>query len=279
MIGILDVGGGTRDIYGAGISDYLLEHHIYMDYGIGISAGSANLASYFAGQIKRNYYFYIDYLYRKEYMSMKNFMKDGSYLDFDYIYGDLSNHDGENPLDYEALKNNPAQFKVLAYDAKTGEGHYFTKDDMALDSYRIFSASCCLPIVCKPVEINGVPYYDGGLADPVPVQKMLDDGCDQIIVVLTKPKDLVRKAEDDETNAKLLSLTDPLAAENLRKRAQRYNDGVAYAKELEKQGKALIVAPDTIGDMGTLTKDKQALYLLYCKGYVDGERIRKFLEK
>jgi predicted patatin/cPLA2 family phospholipase len=279
MIGILDVGGGTRDIYGAGIFDYLLEHHIYVDYGIGISAGSANLASYFAGQIKRNYYFYIDYLYRKEYMSMQNFFKDGSYLDFDYIYGKLSNHDGENPLDYESLKNNPAQFKVLAYDAKTGKPHYFTKDDMAYDSYRIFSASCCLPLVCKPVEIDGVPYYDGGLADPVPVKKMVEDGCEKIIVVLTKPKDLIRKSEDDENNARLLSLTDQLAADNLRLRAKRYNEGVAYAKELEKAGKALIVAPDTIGDMGTLTKDKQTLYLLYRKGYVDGEKIKKILEK
>ena len=36
MIGIIDVGGGTRDIYGAGVFDYCLEHHITFDYGIGI---------------------------------------------------------------------------------------------------------------------------------------------------------------------------------------------------------------------------------------------------
>ena len=278
MIGVLDVGGGTRDIYGAGVFDYCMEHQLTFDYGIGISAGSANLASFYAHQVHRNYAFFIDYCFREEYMSMKNFVKDGSYIDFDYIYGELSNHDGENPLDSAQLVKNPAIFKVLAYDAKNGTAHYFDKSDMKQDHYKIFSASCCLPVVCKPVEIDGIPYYDGGLADPVPVKKMLEDGCDKVVVILTKPRDTIRDAKDDELNAKILDRIDPLAAKNLRLRAQRYNEGVAFAKELEKQGKAVIVAPDTIGDMSTLTKDKQALYTLYRKGYVDNEKLVPFIK-
>ena len=45
-IGIIDVGGGFRDIYGAGVLDVCMEQGIRFDYCIGISAGSANLASY-----------------------------------------------------------------------------------------------------------------------------------------------------------------------------------------------------------------------------------------
>lgn len=278
MIGVLDVGGGTRDIFGAGVFDYCIEHNINFDYGIGISAGSANLASYFAHQAHRNYSFFIDYCFRKEYMSLSNFVKDGSYVDFDYIYGELSKKDGENPLDYESLKNNPAIFKILAYDANNGTAHYFTKDDIRQDHYNVFSASCCLPVVCKPVEIDGIRYYDGGLADPVPVKKMFEDGCDKAVIILTKPRDLVRDPKDDEKAAKLLDHIDPLAAKNLRLRAQRYNESVAYALELEKEGKALVIAPDTIGHMSTLTKDKTALYLLYQKGLVEAEKIPAFIE-
>ena len=43
--GIVDVGGGLRDIYGAGVLDRCLDESIHFDVCIGVSAGSANLAS------------------------------------------------------------------------------------------------------------------------------------------------------------------------------------------------------------------------------------------
>ena len=45
-IGIIDIGGGMRDIYGAGIFDYCLQEGITFDLGVGVSAGSANPVSY-----------------------------------------------------------------------------------------------------------------------------------------------------------------------------------------------------------------------------------------
>ena len=54
MLGIIDVGGGTRGIYGAGVLDNLLDHNIMADCFIGVSAGTANGASYLAGQRGRN---------------------------------------------------------------------------------------------------------------------------------------------------------------------------------------------------------------------------------
>ncbi len=43
-IGIVDVGGGLRGIYAAGVLDRCMEHGIQFDLGIGVSAGGANLA-------------------------------------------------------------------------------------------------------------------------------------------------------------------------------------------------------------------------------------------
>ena len=56
--GIIDVGGGLRGIYAAGIFDYCMDENIRFDVCIGVSAGSANIASYLAGQCGRNYQFY-----------------------------------------------------------------------------------------------------------------------------------------------------------------------------------------------------------------------------
>lgn len=48
--GVIDVGGGFRGIYATGVLDYCLDKEIMFDLGIGISAGSANLASFVARQ-------------------------------------------------------------------------------------------------------------------------------------------------------------------------------------------------------------------------------------
>ena len=75
MIGFVDVGGGTRGIFGAGVFDYCIDHGIECDYFIGVSAGAANGVSFIGGQRGRNYVYYNDYAFRKEYMSKRNFIK------------------------------------------------------------------------------------------------------------------------------------------------------------------------------------------------------------
>ena len=107
--GIIDVGGGLRGIYGAGVLDRCMEEGVQFDCCIGVSAGSANMSSYVAGQHGRNKPFYLDYSFRREYMSVGNLVHKHSYLDLEYVYGALSNADGENPLDYPAVTASPAE--------------------------------------------------------------------------------------------------------------------------------------------------------------------------
>lgn len=94
---VVDVGGGMRGIYAAGVLDYCLDQGITFDLGIGVSAGSANISSFVAGQRGRNYPFYTDYPHRKEYMGLHELVRDRAYLNLDYVYGTLSNSGGENP--------------------------------------------------------------------------------------------------------------------------------------------------------------------------------------
>ena len=96
--GIVDVGGGFRGIYACGVLDYCLDRKISFDLGVGVSAGSANLASFIAGQRGRNFTFYTKYGLRKQYASVGNFLRKRSFIDMDYVYSTLSNHDGEKVL-------------------------------------------------------------------------------------------------------------------------------------------------------------------------------------
>ncbi len=113
MTGIIDVGGGTRGIYGCGVFDRCLDENISFDYVIGVSAGSANAISYVSGQRGRNYVFYTEYAMRPEYMGLKTLLKTGSYIGLEYIYGTLTNSGGEYPLDYDTLNHPLRNLKSL----------------------------------------------------------------------------------------------------------------------------------------------------------------------
>lgn len=276
-IGVIDVGGGLRGIYAVGVFDYCMDNDIRFDLGIGVSAGSANLASFAAKQRGRNYQFYTEYAFRKQYMSLRNFFLKQSFIDMDYVYGTLSCSDGENPLDYCTLRDNPMELYVIATDAETGQAKYFNKRDISQDDYSIFKASCAIPFVCKPYEVKGVPYYDGALGNPVPVEKAFQLGCDHVVVVLTKPESELRTSDKDERLATHIQKKYPKAAEGLCQRAQRYNQGVLTAQKYAQQGKAIILSPDDTCGVSTLKKSKESLQCLYDKGYADGKKIADFL--
>lgn len=276
-IGVVDVGGGFRGIYTAGVLDFCMEHDIRFDLGIGVSAGSANLAAYCAGQRGRNLRFFSEYALRKEYMSLGNFLRIRSYYDVDYLYGTLSDSHGEDPLDYPALRDNPMEFIVVATDARTGRAKYFDKSDLRQDCYDIFKASSSIPGVCQPYVIGGVPYFDGALGDPVPVEKAFQLGCDRVVLILTKPEGIPRSPRKDEALATFIKRKYPVAAEMLRQRAARYNEGVALAQKYVKEGRVLIVAPNDTCGVDTLTRDRGALRQLYEKGCKDGKKIAEFL--
>lgn len=275
--GVVDVGGGLRDIFSAGVLDYCLDNGISFDVGIGVSAGSANLASFTARQRGRNFVFYTEYAFRKQYMSMENFLREHSYIDLDYIYGALSNDDGENPLDYQALRENPMEFEVVCTNALTGEAHYFSKEDLHQNSYEPLKASSAIPFVCKPQVIGGVPYYDGALGDPIPIRRALSLGCTKTVLLLSKPLSEKRTSKKDKLPAKMIEKAYPRAAEQLLARARRYNEDVALAQAFERQGRMLVVAPDDTCGVDTLKKDRDALEELYQKGYSQGPKVAEFL--
>ena len=277
MTGIVDVGGGLRGIYGAGIFDYCLQNGIRFDYCIGVSAGSANIVSFAAKQVKRNYVYFIDYSFRKEYMSLGNFLRKGSYLDMDYIYSTLYNHDGELPLDYPAIAASGLPLRIVATDAVTGKPRYFTEEDLKQDCYDVIKASCSIPVVNRPYFIGGVPYYDGGISDPVPVEKAFEDGCDRLVVILTKPRDFFKEEKAENFFARFIEKQYPKSAELLRHRVELYLAQLRDVFRYEAEGKVLVIAPETIYGMGTLTKDKGILQKLYDDGFRQAEAIRDFI--
>lgn len=270
--GLVVEGGGMKCAYCAGVLDQFLESGITFDYCIGVSAGAASVASYLAGQKGRNLRFYTEYIDDPWYFGMRSFLKNGDLFNLKYIYGDLTNSGGRDPLDLEALKKNPAEYEIVATCAETGEGVYFSKDDLIQDDYRHVMASCAIPAVCRPVEIDGKHYYDGGLADSIPMQRALDRGCDKLVVIASKSRKFVKTPEKFRMMYTLMCRKYPKAVKALNDRYLTYRRQQKLMFDLEKAGTAFLFTPETDRKINTFTMNREVNQHMYDLGVQDFRR-------
>lgn len=272
-MGFMDMGGGMRDIYGAGVTDCFLDNGISFDYCIGVSAGCANIATFLAKQRGRNFRFYTEYALRKEYMSAENYFKSGSFFNLDYVYSYLSNSSGEDPLDFDTMKNNKSEFIVVATDAENAEPVYFNKSFLTRNNYDVIKASCAVPLMNKPYIIDGREYYDGGVSDPLPIEKAFADGCDKVVAVLTRPIDYVKKPEKfDLVLHRSLGEKYPEIYKKIHTRHELYNQSMDKLRAYQKEGKAVIIAPPSGSGISIASKDAKKLKKVYDQGYADAEK-------
>ncbi|MEO1198586.1 MAG: patatin-like phospholipase family protein [Pseudomonadota bacterium] len=74
---------------------------------------------------------------------------------------------------------------LSATNVETGRVRVFKREDITLD---VVMASACLPFLFKAVEIDGVPYWDGGyMGNPVLFPFIDDSPTDDIIIVQINP--------------------------------------------------------------------------------------------
>lgn len=282
-IGLVVEGGGMKCAYSAGVLDRFLDDNITFDYAIGVSAGSANVLSYLAGQRGRNIRFYTDHIHEKGYFGFSSFLKTGALFGLDYIYSTLTNSDGADALDFPAIMANPTRYELVATRARTAKPAYFSKKDMHQDDYSVVKASCSLPAACRPQFINGVAYYDGGVSDPIPADRALKQGCDAVVIISSKPRDFVKKPEGMRWFYTIACHRYPKIVESLNNRHITYMEHFRHIFELEKEGKAFIFCPSKNMAMSTYAMDADANMDLYRLGISDydaqRDELKRFMKK
>ena len=265
-VGLVVEGGGMKCAYSAGVLDAFLDEGIQFPYCVGVSAGSANTASYLAGQRGRNIRFYMEHTQEPDYFGVRPYIHTRNAFNLEYIYGTLTNTGGRDPLDYDAVIKNPARFRIAATDAETGRPHYFEKTDMGPYDYRVIMASCALPALCRPVQVGDRFYYDGGVSDAIPVQRAFDDGCDRVVVILSKPRSFEMAPEKFHFAYSLACRKYPQTVKALEKRHIMYRGQQKLMYRLESEGKAFLFNPSEDLRMSTYSMDPEANLVLYEQG-------------
>ena len=160
-IGISLSGGGARGIAHIGVLKALEEHGVYPDVIVGCSAGSIVGALYAAGMSTDTMLEFIKDSRIWKLVSLR--LPGGGLTKLDYLKDRLSEC---IPTDsFEALEK-PLYLAI----ANLNSGKLEIRNTGTL--FSIIQASCAIPLVFEPIEINGDLYVDGGALCNMPVEPL-----------------------------------------------------------------------------------------------------------
>lgn len=271
-IGLVLEGGGMRGIYTVGVLDAFEKNNFMPDYLIGVSAGASNGVSFISRQKGRSLRINTNYINDRRYLSLYNLLTQGSLFGMDFIYNEIPNK--IDPFDYETFFKNPCDFKVGVTDALTGEPVFYGKDSLK-DGAIVLKASASIPMVSKAVIYKGREYFDGGTSSSIPVDEALRDGCDKLIVVLTRDRKFIKPPLKMQGFCSLVMRKYPAMVELLKRHHEVYLENQKRIEELEKEGKAFVIAPETLLLIDRFEKKKEKLLKEYHHGFNDGENFLK----
>jgi predicted patatin/cPLA2 family phospholipase len=179
-------GGAMRGVASAGaiIALEQLGFTRAFDAVYGASAGAINGAYFLAGQAAFGTSIYYQDIANRRFIHPWRFRK---IVDMDFLFDEIITR--RKRLDLARLRENPTPLRIIATDALTGREAIFDSHDENLDLLAALKASAALPILYPhPVRLGDRLYVDGGVANAIPIEPALREGCTDLLVVLTVPK-------------------------------------------------------------------------------------------
>ena len=262
-VGLVMEGGAMRGMFTAGILDVFMENDIEFPAAVGVSAGAAfgcNLKSRQIGRVIRyNKRFCTD----KRYCSLRSLIRTGDLYGADFCYREIPEE--LDLFDKEAYAQNPMAFWVVATDVFTGKPVYKRLDKVDENCYLWMRASASMPLVSKPVEVEGYTLLDGGMSDGIPLRFMQKKGYEKNVVILTRARDYI-KPSSDALLMKAGLHKYPEMVRVMLERHKRYAFQREYVFACERQGSALVLCPDAALRLSRTEHDPEKLQAAYDEG-------------
>lgn len=262
-------GGAMRGIYSAGVLDaFIEEDYNPFKWCIGVSAGAVNIAAYLASMKGRNYRVFTEYSTQPEFVSLRKYLAGGHFIDLDWLWEETIR---DMRLDLARIVNNRSAFYVGATNMKTGKIEYIRPTVENVEE--VVKASSAIPVLYRnPVALGGVPYVDGGVADPIPLGKALDLGAKKIVVIRSRKRSYrmaPRKALYESWKLK----GHPELLDAVRRRPEVYNSQIDSIRQGCEGVAILEVCPPESFRTSRLTKDPEVLREDYRQALEQGREL------
>ena len=271
-------GGAMRGLYSAGVLDVLMQNGISTDAIYGVSAGALFGINFKSRQVGRVIRYNLKYAHEKNYMGLYSLVTTGDIMNKEFCFNKLVNE--LDKFDFESFNNSPIDFFAVVTNVETGKAEYIKIADARQD-LEVLRASGSMPFVSRCVEYKGAKYLDGAVSDPIPFQKVLEEGYDKIFVVLTRPENYKKRKEYLPYN--LFYNKYPCFVETAKKQFEHYNRTLELIKKYEEAGKIFVLRPSRRLKIARVEKDLQKLRAMHNLGVEDCilnlEKIKKYLER
>jgi predicted patatin/cPLA2 family phospholipase len=267
--GLVLEGGGMRGLFTAGVLDTLFAAGVRFGGIVGVSAGAAFGCNYKSRQPGRVLRYNLRFCRDRRYWGLGSLLRTGDLFNAEFCYRTLPRV--LDPWDAAAFEADPTRFWAVATDADTGEPVYAELakgDDRACDWIR---ASSSMPIVSRPVGIDGRRYLDGGLSDSVPLARMQSFGFARNVVVLTRPASYRKGPERLWTMRPFLRGL-PAVVAALERRPGEYNRSIDFVEAEEAKGTAFVFRPPAEIPIRRVSRSRRAVQAAYDLGRAVAER-------
>ena len=259
--GLVLEGGAMRGLFTAGVIDVLMENDIVLDAAVGVSAGAAFGCNYKSGQIRRAIRYNTRFCRDKRYCSPLSLVKTGDMFGGEFCYHTLP--DKLDIFDREAFNASPVDFWVVCTDITTGKAVYHKCGNVSYDELEWIRASASMPVAARIVEVGGHKLLDGGISDSIPLKFMESRGCERNVVVLTQPRDYVKKPAGMKKLIRLKYRKYPELIKAIENRHKMYNGELKYVRAAEEAGTAFVIAPPEALPIGHIEHDPDVMLEVY----------------
>lgn len=266
--GLVLEGGAMRGMYTAGVLDVFMEQGIAADCVVGVSAGALFGVNYLSGQKGRVIRYNKRFNGDQKYLGIVPLLKEGNLVSTKYAYEEVPQK--LDPFDDEAYQNSGISFYAVVTNVETGEPEYIQVKSV-FEQMDVLRASGSMPFVSKQVTIGEKQYLDGGISDSIPFQWLREQGCDKLIVILTRDMEYQKKPMP-AFPVKLFLKKYPKMVERLLQRHTAYNEAVETLREWEQEGKAFVIRPSQKIEIGRIEKNPDKLQEVYDLGLRDGAK-------
>ena len=268
--GIVMEGGAMRGMFTCGVLDVLMEEGITFDGAVGVSAGATFGCNLKSGQIGRALRYNKKYCTDKRYHSISSLITTGDIYNVDFCYEELPYK--LDKWDVDSFASNPMEFYCVATDAVTGKPVYYKCEKGDRKDIKWIQASASMPLVSRPVKIDGGVYLDGGISDSIPLKFMEEKGYDKILVIETQPKDYVKGKQKNMPLVRLMLRKYPGMIKAMEDRYLMYNEEKRYIREKEEKGEIEVIRPLEPLNISAIEKDPKELERVYQLGRAEGKK-------
>ena len=267
-------GGGSRGVFSFGVIDsFIKASYNPFDIHLGVSNGAVVQLWYLLAVSDYN----LDKMLfsaSRDYVRYSNLLFNKSIMNFEKLYQDANK---VFPIDFDRLQDNLAgkNFYVVVSDAGSGKPEYI---ELSKENYiNEMLATGSLPVLMKnAILLDGKRKYDGGITDPIPVQKAYEMGAKEIVIIRTYEQAFIRKTKLENYIAAFATRSYPNISKALKENTTTYNSALEFINNPPSDCKILQICPPQRLSTKRATTNVNIMKADYQIGMNCGE---EFLEK